>query len=285
MLRAGVIFLFLMPGGALLANKNVAIVEFKVRGADANEAQVVRATVEGVLVNKAGLVLVEREKLNRLLKEQALQGSGLTNPENSIRIGQVLNAHFLMSGELIKTSGSLTLSIKVVNAENAKTLAVENLNAKNLDDLQEKINEELDDKFSGLSTLDNFFPAYVDGDKRFVVRQNQKNEQFEFSVSAKDAGSGDAANFSCEKIDITYFSRIEIVIQGNAPNLSVRLIDDKGKKSKSVSLASVLMKSGVIAIPLADFGIDDDAHYTRIQFFFGRDTTTEFRISRLEIIP
>lgn len=279
------LFVFFLTAGTLHANNNIAILEFKARGVDENSSQLMRNTVESALINKAGLSLVEREKLDRLLKEQSLQGSGLTSTENAVRVGRILNAHFLMTGELIQSGKNLTLTLKVVNAENAKTLAVENFSAKSFDDLVEKVNEELDDKFSGLSSLENFFPPYVDGDKSISVKQVQKGEGFEFVVSAKRAGSTDTANFSCEKIDITYFSQLAVEVQGNVPNLSVRLLDENGKKTKAVAFSSVPAKSGVTTISLNDFGIDDEAHYTRIQFFFSKETTADFRILRIEVLP
>jgi len=268
----------------LFAGKNVAVVEFKSTGASAEERAKVESALESALVNGANLSLVERAKLNRVLREQAFQAMGLTKPEDAIRIGEILNAHFLMTCSLAKTSNGFALTTKVINAENARTISVETTNGDSLEELLENMGE-LGDTYSGLSTLDLYCPPYRQGDKELVVTQTQKGERFEFAVQARSADSGDVADFSTDHIDATFFSRLDIALSGQPPKISVQFLDSENNKSRAVHLSSLMAKDGLYEIPLALFDLDDDAHYTRIRLVLDEDSSAAFTIKRFEVVP
>ena len=46
--------------------------------------------------------LVERKDIQKILEEQNLQLSGITEGENAVKIGQILNAEVLFTGNLFK---------------------------------------------------------------------------------------------------------------------------------------------------------------------------------------
>lgn len=275
----------LLFAAPLAAGKNVAVIEFKFTGTSAEETAKVESALESVLVNEASVSLVERAKLNRVLKEQAFQASGLTKPEDAIRIGEILNAHFLMTCSLTKTSKGFALTTKVINAENAKTISVETAKGESLEDLLENMAEVLGDAYSGLSTLDLYCPPFLKGDSEFAVTQKQKGDRFEFAVRARDADSGDAVDFSIDDIDATFFSRLDLAFSGDLPKISVLFIDSDNNKSKAVHLSALMAKDGRYEIPLASFDLNDEAHYTRIRLVLDEDSSASFAIQQFEVVP
>ncbi len=69
-------------------------------------------------------VLIARKDLQAVLEEQKLQLSGLLSEDETTRIGELLNAELLLSGELYKKTGGYDLFLKLLRVETAEILAV-----------------------------------------------------------------------------------------------------------------------------------------------------------------
>lgn len=67
------------------------------------------------------LNLVERENLNRLLKEQSLSASGLTG-EQSIEIGRLLEANKLIMGSYVLMGKRVRIDARITDTESGKVL-------------------------------------------------------------------------------------------------------------------------------------------------------------------
>ncbi len=110
-----------------------ALVNFTVRRASlailtfraAEGVPVSIATAAGEIL-KSNLVrtqlfdLVERERIDAILKEQALQKSGCTDTECAIQIGQLLAAHKILFGTIARTAGGYLISASISDVEKGK---------------------------------------------------------------------------------------------------------------------------------------------------------------------
>lgn len=68
--------------------------------------------------------LVERKDIQKILVEQNLQLSGITEGENAVKIGQILNADVLITGNLFGMDNSFELFLRLVRVETGEILSV-----------------------------------------------------------------------------------------------------------------------------------------------------------------
>jgi len=74
------------------------------------------------LVAEPALVLIERQDIRTLLDEQALNLSGLANPAEAARVGQLTGAKILVTGSVLRVDSSLYLVAKVIGTETSRVL-------------------------------------------------------------------------------------------------------------------------------------------------------------------
>ena len=68
--------------------------------------------------------LVERKDIQKILEEQNLQLSGITEGETAVKIGQILNADVLITGNLFGKDDAFELFLRLVRVETGEILSV-----------------------------------------------------------------------------------------------------------------------------------------------------------------
>ena len=68
------------------------------------------------------LIIVEREDLEAVLKEQKLALSGLTDEQDALELGKILNVHQLIRGSYTLRNGILDVNCKVTDTESGEIL-------------------------------------------------------------------------------------------------------------------------------------------------------------------
>ncbi len=68
--------------------------------------------------------LVERKDIQKILEEQNLQLSGITEGEDAVKIGQILNADVLITGNIFVGDDSFELFLRLVRVETGEILSV-----------------------------------------------------------------------------------------------------------------------------------------------------------------
>ncbi|MBA7566199.1 hypothetical protein ES708_07887 [subsurface metagenome] len=63
--------------------------------------------------------IVERNKLDAILREQELALSDLVEPNQAIRVGKILAANYLVTGSVIPASESVVIFSRIINVETA----------------------------------------------------------------------------------------------------------------------------------------------------------------------
>jgi len=102
--------------------RTIAVLDFDAAWLDDPEqrketAEVLFTIITDRLGALPDVTLVERREMDRILKEQALNLTGLTDAEKSIKIGKLLGARFLLSGRGFKLDDLIYVTTKVINAE------------------------------------------------------------------------------------------------------------------------------------------------------------------------
>lgn len=101
----------------------VAIFPFVERGNDVKgQGAKVSDILFANLVADPQLMLVDREEISKLLDEQELSLSGLTNPAEANKVGQLTGAKMLITGSVVQTDTTLYLVTKVISTETGRVL-------------------------------------------------------------------------------------------------------------------------------------------------------------------
>jgi len=70
-------------------------------------------------------IVVERHELEKILKEQWLGLTGVTDDNNVIKVGKLLNAQLLIVGSILKVGKSYHINSRMVNVETGKVVATD----------------------------------------------------------------------------------------------------------------------------------------------------------------
>lgn len=99
----------------------IAILGFETSDARRQSAATEASELLGVfLAQNPALYLVERAEIEKILGEQTLGLSGLTNPDSAARVGQLLGAKALITGRIIPTSDKTLVVAKVMSTETSR---------------------------------------------------------------------------------------------------------------------------------------------------------------------
>lgn len=85
------------------------------------------------LVARDRFQVVEREKLERILREQKLAASALSNPQTAIQLGRLAAAHCVILGRIIETPTGMEVLARMVDTETAEILAAKEVYAEKAD--------------------------------------------------------------------------------------------------------------------------------------------------------
>lgn len=103
----------------------VAIMDFGERGLGLEGVgEKVSTILFARLSTSEEIVLVERTELDRIVDEAALNLSGMVNPAQAIRVGQLTGARLLVTGTIFDIDGRLMIVSKVIGTETGRVMGV-----------------------------------------------------------------------------------------------------------------------------------------------------------------
>jgi hypothetical protein len=104
-----------------------SIVIMEINGGSGSNDPLIEKINQGLSSN-AGISIVERKLLNKMLTELKLSASALTDPATSIKLGRILSARIMVTGTLATEGGKAALMLKFIDTETSevrKMLTVE----------------------------------------------------------------------------------------------------------------------------------------------------------------
>lgn len=75
------------------------------------------------LANNPSLTIVQRERVDEIVREQAFQLSGRVTDESTVKIGRLIGANVLVAGRMIVADGLLRLDAQLIGVEQGTVLA------------------------------------------------------------------------------------------------------------------------------------------------------------------
>lgn len=129
--------LFLLNASTTAAEVKLkmAVLDFKTVG-DSRElgdgaAEILRTT----LSETGRYIVVERDMLNQVLKEQKLGSSGAVDQATAVGIGKILGAQVVTVGSVVRLGETYTLNVRFVDVGTGEVLSGKKLTAKSSDDI------------------------------------------------------------------------------------------------------------------------------------------------------
>jgi hypothetical protein len=113
----------------------IAILDFSQENTQQTYARAVRNLFEVSLYKTGHFSILERNKIEMILKEQGLQMSGCTDTSCAVQIGKILSADMIIIGSLNKL-GKFTVAVKFINVGEGHIVAADSESADTEDNLQ-----------------------------------------------------------------------------------------------------------------------------------------------------
>jgi len=159
--------------------KNAAILEFSVRNTSGDNASFIRDDFSASLVKAGIFTIIERQMMQEILTEQAFQQTGCTDSDCAVQIGRLVNAQFIILGNLSLVENEYIYFISIVNVETGKIEYTDKQTAVTITALSQRI------KFT-ISALQNQYVRSDNNAEEIVYRNT-------VVISEKDTKNRSAA--------------------------------------------------------------------------------------------
>lgn len=123
------LFFLLLTGMAISqAQPRIAVLEFKAGvGLSQNNVNGVAGIFSTYLIDTRQFQLMERVQIDRIVSEQNLQLSSLTETQTA-EIGRLLNVRYVVVGDVNLVMGQYTIAVRLLDAQNATGIPRQLLN-------------------------------------------------------------------------------------------------------------------------------------------------------------
>lgn len=136
---------------------NIAVFDFQPSGAKlADTGSQIAVLLNAYLSRLENIIVVERQELEILLKEQELGISGIITHETAGKIGAVTGAKILVTGRVFESASKVFIAAKIIGTETSRIYAeivtipdIENLE-QGVENLARKINETVSENINFL---------------------------------------------------------------------------------------------------------------------------------------
>lgn len=155
--------------------KRIAIIYFDNSGGDASLEKFKKGIADMLITDLSNinmLAIVERDKLESILKEQKLNNSKEFDPNTASKVGKLLGAQIILTGGYFEMMGSLRLDARFIDVETGKILKADGVDGQTSNFF--KIQKQLAWKI--INTLDI---KLSDGEKK-AIELNEKSKALSF---------------------------------------------------------------------------------------------------------
>ena len=123
------LFFLLLTGMAISqAQPRIAVLEFKAGvGLSQNNVNGVAGIFSTYLIDTRQFQVMERVQIDRIVSEQNLQLSSLTETQ-TVEIGRLLNVRYVVVGDVNLVMGQYTIAVRLLDAQNATGIPRQLLN-------------------------------------------------------------------------------------------------------------------------------------------------------------
>lgn len=179
----------------------VSVLPFDPVGTTMESARAFRENLMNEMVYQNRFRLVERDRIDLILREQKLGASELVNQDSALRLGRLVAAHCIMLGSIVRTSRGTEIIARVVDTETSEFLAIEDVydevkNEEALDRLAKRLSIKIHREFplvTGIIIKQENKQIFTDLGEKKIRRQKKlllfRDRPIGHPVSGKTIGS------------------------------------------------------------------------------------------------
>lgn len=119
----------------------IAVAAFENHGASLHEVALITDLFVHSLLETRRFKVLERKELKKVLEEQKKQLSGLTEAQEMVEVGNLLNARYIASGSVGALGDGFVLTVKIIEIESGETLLALNTQTDNSAEIPERLDE------------------------------------------------------------------------------------------------------------------------------------------------
>jgi len=109
---------------SLIAQPLVAVVNLDARRISEFEANALSDRLRIELFKTKAMVVVERDKMEEILREQGVQLTGCTSSDCLVKIGHLLSVEQMVGGSVIKVGNTYSVAVRLISMETGKIIRV-----------------------------------------------------------------------------------------------------------------------------------------------------------------
>ncbi len=121
------ILLFMVLTLSVLGGDRIAILDFEGEGVPISHAKTFTDRVRTALVGYTQFEVMEREKFEAILEEQAFQLSGLCDEDCIVEVGQIAGVQYMVTGDIRDLGNTLYVSASFIDVESSKVMASQDM--------------------------------------------------------------------------------------------------------------------------------------------------------------
>jgi len=109
---------------SLSAQLTVAVLDFEGIGVSDDEARALsgRFGTEFMTLSKGVYILVERNRMGQILKEQGFQNTGIVSSDDAVKMGEALGADYLVTGSISKVGSLFSINARLLDIKTAEII-------------------------------------------------------------------------------------------------------------------------------------------------------------------
>ena len=100
--------------------RTIAVTDFEANGFTPDEAKVIASRTSQELIKRQSFTVLERAKMDQILKEQGFQLSGCTSDECVVEVGQLLGVQLMLAGSIGRFGELNIIDMRIIDVETSK---------------------------------------------------------------------------------------------------------------------------------------------------------------------
>jgi len=126
----------ILCAGSLHAEKmRVAVLDLKPEAVPTVISNAITSIVRTEMVNTGYFTVVERDRMDAILREQGFQSTGCTDSSCAVQVGRLLSAEKILIGEVSKVAGTIIMVVRIVDVEKGIAEFAANEKTRSIDDI------------------------------------------------------------------------------------------------------------------------------------------------------
>ena len=109
------VLIYLLLSSSLFAKEIIAVLDLEQIGLTPQEATILTQRLTTELISLDKYQVVERNNMDKILKEQKFQHSGCTDSECAVEIGQLLNSDYIIIGSVNKFGKTYAIDARLID--------------------------------------------------------------------------------------------------------------------------------------------------------------------------